>query len=77
MRLALEGRDVDLSQVRIITREVQHYLGIKTAISLATGVFIFFATWLLGLDFPLFWGLLAFVLNYIPTLGSIIAGMPP
>jgi predicted PurR-regulated permease PerM len=76
MRLALEGRDVDFSQVRVITREVQHYLGIKTAISLVTGIIIFLATWLLGLDFPLFWGLLAFVLNYIPTLGSIIAGVP-
>jgi len=76
MRLALEGRDIDFSQLRLITREVQHYLGIKTAISLVTGTIIFLATWLLGLDFPLFWGLLAFVLNYIPTLGSIIAGVP-
>ena len=76
MRLALQGRDIDFSQVRVITREVQHYLGIKTAISLVTGSVIFVATWLLGLDFPLFWGLLAFVLNYIPTLGSMIAGVP-
>lgn len=76
LRLAMRGRDFDLSQFGEITREVQHYLGIKTAISLATGVLIFLLTWLVGLDFPLFWGLLAFVLNYIPTLGSIIAGVP-
>ena len=76
LRLAMSGRDVDLSQVRLIASEVQHYLGIKTLISLFTGLIIFIATWLLGLDFPLFWGLLAFVLNYIPTLGSILAGVP-
>lgn len=69
-------RRLDMSELRNIAHEVQHYLGIKTAVSLATGVIIFFWTWLAGLDFPLFWALLAFVLNYIPTLGSIIAGAP-
>ena len=32
---------------------------------------------LLGIDFPVIWGLLAFLLNYIPNLGSIIAAVPP
>jgi predicted PurR-regulated permease PerM len=59
-----------------IAREIQHYLGIKTAVSLATGALIFLWTWLAGLDFPLFWALLAFVLNFIPTIGSILAGVP-
>lgn len=77
LRLATRGReDLDLSQFRQITHEVQHYLGLKTLMSAATGVLIFFLTWVLGLDFPLFWGLSAFVLNYVPTLGSIIAGVP-
>jgi AI-2 transport protein TqsA len=59
-----------------IAREIQQYLGIKTAVSLATGGLIFLWTWLAGIDFPLFWALLAFVLNFIPTIGSIIAGAP-
>ena len=67
---------IEMEQVRQIALEVQHYLGIKTAVSLATGTVIFLWTWLAGLDFPLFWGLSAFVLNYIPTLGSILAGAP-
>jgi len=77
LRLATEGRkNVDLGQFHQITRELQHYLGIKTIISAVTGLTIFFLTWVVGLDFPLFWGLSAFLLNYIPTLGSIIAGVP-
>ena len=52
------------------------YLGIKTIVSLMTG----FAAWVLalvvGLDFPLLWGMLAFLFNYIPTIGSIIAAVP-
>ena len=33
--------------------------------------------WVLGVDFPILWGLLAFLLNYVPTIGSIIAAIPP
>lgn len=60
-----------------IKSEVQRYLAIKTSISLATGVTIGAAMWLLGVDFPFLWGLTAFVLNYIPSLGSIFAAIPP
>lgn len=69
-------RSINVDQFRQIAEEMQHYLGIKTAVSLATGVLIFLWTWLSGLDFPLFWALLAFILNYIPTIGSILAGAP-
>ena len=59
-----------------ITKEIQRYLGIKTVINAATGVIIGIWAAATGLDFPLFWGLMAFLLNYIPVLGSIIAGVP-
>ncbi|UCG71457.1 MAG: AI-2E family transporter [Chromatiales bacterium] len=52
------------------------YLGIKTAVSLMTGICAGLVTGLIGLDFPLLWGMLAFLLNYIPTIGSIIAAIP-
>ena len=59
-----------------VAANVNRYLAIKTAVSLATGVMI--AVWLavVGVDFPLLWGLLAFLLNYIPNIGSIIAAVP-
>lgn len=55
---------------------VQRYMSLKTAVSLATGIVI--AGWLaiLGVDFPLLWGFLAFLLNYIPNIGSILAAVP-
>ena len=52
------------------------YLGIKTLVSLATGLLAGLATWAVGLDFPLLWAMIAFLLNYVPTIGSIIAAVP-
>ena len=60
-----------------IKEEVRRYLGIKTLVSLTTGVVVIVALWIIGVDFPLLWGMLAFLLNYVPTLGSILAAIPP
>ncbi len=59
-----------------MSTEVQRYLGIKTLLSLVTGLLI--SVWLaiLGVDFAVLWGLLAFALNFIPNIGSIIAAVP-
>ena len=66
-----------LSQARKITDAVNNYLAIKTVVSLGTGVVVAIWVWALGIDFPVIWGLLAFLLNFIPNLGSIIAAVPP
>ncbi len=60
-----------------ITRQVSRYLLLQFVISLATGVCVWLALWALGVEFALTWGTLAFVLNFIPTIGSIIASIPP
>ncbi|MDX1493890.1 MAG: AI-2E family transporter [Longimicrobiales bacterium] len=59
-----------------VVTEVQTYLGIKTVISLATGLILGGWAYLMGLDFPILLGLVAFLLNYVPTVGSIIAAVP-
>ncbi len=51
-------------------------MGIKTVVSMATGLSAILVTWWIGLDFPLLWGMLAFLFNYIPAIGSIIAAVP-
>ncbi len=56
--------------------EVQAYLGIKTLVSLATGLCAGLLCWAMNLDFPVLLGMVAFVLNYVPTIGSIIAAVP-
>jgi len=44
---------------------------------MATGLLAGILCWQMGLEFPLLWGILAFALNFIPAVGSIIAGIPP
>ncbi len=60
-----------------ISKQLSAYLGLQTAISAVTGVCVWLALWAIGVDFSGTWGVLAFVLNFIPTVGSIIASIPP
>jgi predicted PurR-regulated permease PerM len=65
-----------LESLQDFMQNLGRYLGIKTMVSVATGVCAGVLTWSLGLDFPLLWAMLAFLLNYVPTIGSIIAAVP-
>jgi predicted PurR-regulated permease PerM len=65
-----------LQRPRVFLANLGAYLGIKTVVSMATGLAAGLLTWSLGVDFPLLWAMLAFLLNYIPTIGSIIAAVP-
>ncbi len=58
-------------------RDVQRYLAIKSLISGGVGLGAWAWVAFLGIEFPLLWGLMAFVLNYIPNLGSFLAAVPP
>ncbi len=60
-----------------ISQQVRQYLVAKTLVSLGTGVLIFLALLILGVDYPIFWGFLAFLLNYIPNIGSFVAVLLP
>jgi len=65
-----------LERPRMFLQNLGRYLGIKTIVSMATGLCAGVLTWSLGVDFPLLWAMLAFLLNYVPTIGSIIAAVP-
>lgn len=56
---------------------VSHYLVLKTAISLVTGLVVWGMLTTLDVRFAFIWGLLAFALNYIPNIGSVLAAIPP
>lgn len=60
-----------------VGQSVRRYVALKTVISLGTGIGV--AVWLtiLDVDYPILWGVLAFLLNFIPNIGSFIAGIPP
>lgn len=70
------GGDWDQSRAVIMVKDLQRYLGVKTATSALTGVAIYALNLLLGVESALLWGMLAFLLNYIPIVGSILAAVP-
>jgi AI-2 transport protein TqsA len=56
--------------------DIKRYMVIKTITSLIAGVIIGLWLFILGVDFPVLWGFLAFLLYYVPNLGSIICAIP-
>lgn len=62
---------------RAICERYMQYLRVFTITALIQGVAVFLFALLVGLDFAFVWGLLAFLLNYIPTIGSAVAVIPP
>jgi AI-2 transport protein TqsA len=63
-------------QTQMIIVQIRRYIGIKFITSLATGVSVTIALMIIGVDFPVLWGFLAFLLNFIPSIGSFIAAIP-
>ncbi|MGD9008944.1 MAG: AI-2E family transporter [Desulfobacteraceae bacterium] len=70
------GPEASLTRWENFLAHVKQYMAIKTWVSLATGIIITIWLAILGIDFPLLWGVLAFALNYVPNIGSIIAAVP-
>ena len=61
---------------QVFVDKLRRYMSMKTIISMMTGVVIAVAMWLIGVDYPVLWGVLAFMLNFVPNIGSIIAAVP-
>ncbi len=76
LRSAIGDPDADLSEFGNAALQVQKYLAIKAYVSLATAVLIALWCWICGVDFPLLWALVAFLFNFVPNIGSIIAAIP-
>lgn len=76
LRETLSDPQTQLPYFQRFTETVNRYMAIKTTISLVTGGVIAGFLAVLGVDFPLLWGMVAFLLNYIPNIGSIIAAIP-
>ena len=67
-----------LSQITSsITSQIRRYLSLQFLISFVTGILVWFSLKMIGVDFAVTWGALAFFLNFIPTIGSIAASIPP
>ena len=60
-----------------INGQIRRYLSLQFLISFTTGILVWLALEFIGVDFAVTWGALAFFLNFIPTVGSIVATIPP
>jgi AI-2 transport protein TqsA len=69
--------EASLKRIKYFTGTVNRYIAIKTVISLSTGILVAIFLTIMGVDYALLWGMLAFVFNYIPNIGSIMAAVPP
>jgi AI-2 transport protein TqsA len=76
LRSVLNDPTAEFSQFKKFIENINHYLLLKTGVSAATGTLIGIWMALLGVNFPVLWGFLAFLLNYVPSLGVIIAAAP-
>jgi len=65
-----------VAAIEKFTNAVNRYVAIKSMMSLLTGLLVLIWLRILGVDYFVLWGLLAFLLNFVPTLGSIIAAVP-
>ncbi len=68
---------ISRDNARRVLSDVQRYLLVKTGTCMLTGVLVGVWTAMMGLEAATLWGLLAFALNYIPFIGSLLAGIPP
>ena len=76
LEAAFEGRSKQIDKMgKDLMSQVTRYLTAKFLISLATGTLIAFGLWLIKVEFAIIWGIIAFVFNFIPTFGSIVAGV--
>jgi len=70
------GSEKILEQIVLLVKSTNEYTVIKAIISLGTGILIWLGLQLVGLDFALLWGVIAFVLNFVPNIGSLLAAVP-
>ena len=76
VHLALNDPAMKLRQIDKFIASVNQYLAIKTVVSIGTGLLAGLLCWAVGVDHFVLWGVLAFLFNYIPNIGSVIAAVP-
>lgn len=76
LRFALNNPRLHIAGLHRALKGVTHYLALKTLISLWTGLIVWLGLLAMGVQFALMWGVLAFLLNYVPNIGSAISAIP-
>ncbi len=72
-----ERRHRSLDVFSSFVDSVQRYVFLKTVISLGLGILVALVLWGLGVRYAMLWGLLAFLLNFVPNIGAFLSAIPP
>ena len=76
LRAGLKAPESSMERLQSVLDNINRYMILKTVMSLFTGGLVWLWLWYLGLDFAPLWALVAFLFNFVPTIGSIIAAVP-
>jgi AI-2 transport protein TqsA len=76
LRIVLKNPERSLSTIGQFSQHAKRYLVIKTILSATEALAIWVWLLILGVDYPILWGTLVFLLNYVPNIGSIVAALP-
>jgi len=76
LRVVLKNPERSLSTIEKFSQHAKRYMVIKTLLSAVTGLVIWLWLLILGVDYPVLWGTLSFLLNFVPNIGAILAGLP-
>ncbi|MBR2584484.1 MAG: AI-2E family transporter [Thermoguttaceae bacterium] len=72
-----EREHLNSTTVNDVVQEIRSYISIKTAVSMFVGLFVTILLMITQVQYPLLWGVIAFLLNFIPNIGSVAAAIPP
>jgi len=76
LQAALKRPDESMQRLHRVLDNINHYMILKSLMSLLTGLLVGVWLWVLGVDFVMLWAVVAFLLNFVPNIGSIIAAIP-
>ena len=76
LKVILKNPTVSLDNITIISKNIRHYLGIKTITGLIGGVSVAILLFIMHIQYAIVWGILVLLMRYIPNIGSIIAAIP-
>lgn len=73
----LKNSEREVLAIFKITHSINNYMAIKAVVSLVTGLLAWLLCVAVGVEYPILWGTLAFLFNFVPTLGSLLSAIPP
>ena len=77
LRFALNNPQIHIAGLHRALKGVSKYLALKTLLSVWTGIIVWLGLMLMNVQFALMWGVLAFLLNYVPNIGAVLSAVPP